>query len=147
MDDLASRKRELYRAYDEAALRILLDRCAEEEGERLLKELAQLPEAEKSAPEAEARAVEETLARCAGKKRAAIRRRAALRACGKVAAVLLVLGSLAGYASFTASAHQEQQAAAENAYSQPYEWDGEEQRAPDEEKREDQRDEIQKTAD
>ncbi len=116
MDDLASRKRELYRAYDEAALRILLDRCAEEEGERLLKELAQLPEAEKSAPEAEARAVGETLARCAAKKRAAIRRSAAVRICGKVAAVALVLGILLGYAASTVTATREMQAQAGPAY-------------------------------
>ena len=147
MDDLAARKIELYRAYDEAALRILMDRYGEEQGELLSEELCSLPEEELSVPTGEERAVGETLARCAGKRRAAIRRRAALRACGKAAAVLLVLGSLAGYASFTASAHQERQAAAENAYSQPYEWDGEEQRVPAEEKREDQRDEVQKTAD
>ncbi len=147
MDDLAARKTELYRAYDEAALRILMDRYGDAQGEGLLEELHALPVEEHAVPAREERAVSDALERCAKRKRAAIRRRAALRACGKVAAVLLVLGSLAGYASFTASAHQEQQAAAENAYSQPYEWDGEEQRAPDEEKREDQRDEIQKTAD
>lgn len=149
MDDLAARKTELYRAYDEAALRIMMDRYGEEQGELLSEELRALPEEDLSVPAGEERAVEETLARCAGKKRAAIRRRAALRACGKVAAVLLVLGSLSGYAAFTASANQERQAnREESSWSVPDTRAGEdEEQGPDGEKREDQRDEVRKTAD
>ena len=110
MDDLASRKNELYRAYDEAALRILMDRYGEEQGEELLEELRTLPAEELTVSAGEEQAVRETLALCAGKKRASLRRSAALRTCGKVAAVLLVLGTLAGYASFTATANYEKQA-------------------------------------
>ena len=149
MDDLASRKRELYRAYDEAALCILMDHYGEEQGEGLLEELRALPAEELSIPAGEERAVRETLALCGRKKRAARRRSAALRACGKVAAVLLVLGTLAGYASFTASAHQERQAdKAESGYALPLEREEEEEgSASDGSDREDRLHEDQKTAD
>ena len=54
----------------------------------------------------------------AGKKRAALRCSAALHTFGKVAVVLLVLGSLSGYAAFTASANQErQEKTAESVYA------------------------------
>ena len=149
MDDLASRKRELYRAYDEAALRILMDRYGEEQGEELLEELSGLSEEEVSVPAGEERVVEETLALCARKKRASLRRSAVLRTCGKVAAVLLVLGTLAGYASFTATANYEKQAGMpESGYALPSEHrekDGE--RIPDEPEGEEQADEVQETAD
>ena len=145
MDDLASRKQELYRAYDEAALRILMDRYGDDRGEALLEELGALPAEETSVPAGEESAVGKTLALCAKKKRAEVRRRDALRACGKVAAVLLVLGALAGYASFSASAHQEKQSgASESGYSRSDH--REEEQKPDAEKREDQRDEVRETA-
>ena len=146
MEDLASRKQELYRAYDEAALRILMDRYGDDRGEALLEELGALPAEEASVPAGEESAVGKTLALCAKKKRAEVRRRDALRACGKAAAVLLVLGALAGYASFTASARQEKQSgASESGYSRSDHRGGEE-RKPDAEKREDQRDEVWETA-
>ena len=146
MEDLASRKQELYRAYDEAALRILMDRYGDAQGEALLEELSALPAAEAAVPAGEESAVGKTLAICGKKKRAEMRRRAALRTCGKAAAVLLVLGSLAGYASFTASAHQEKQPGpAESGYSRPDHREEEEQRHG-EEKREDQRDAVWETA-
>jgi hypothetical protein len=149
MDDLTSRKKEVYRAYDEAALRILMDRYGEEQGEKLLEELRALPEGETSVPAGEDRAVGDALALCAGRKRAAKRRRSALRVCGKIAAVLLVLGSLAGYASFTAAANHEKQAGlTESGYAPPSAQrakDGE--RIPDGPEGEEQGDEVQKTAD
>ncbi len=148
MDELTARKRELYRAYDEAALRILMDRLSEEQGELLLEELRALPAREASLPAGETRAVLETLALCGRKKRASMRRSAALRACGRVAAVLLVLGSLAGYASFTASANHERQAnAGKSGCSAPLKQDeaaGEQ--PPEEEKGEDSRNEVRETA-
>ena len=149
MDELTARKRELYRAYDEAALRILMDRRSEEQGELLLEELRALPAPEASLPAGEARAVLETLALCGRKKRASMRRSAALRACGRVAAVLLVLGSLAGFASFTASAHQEKQAArAGSGWSLPSEREeGEGEPIPGEPEGEEQENEVRKTAD
>ena len=148
MDDLASRKRELYRAYDEAALRILMDRYGEEQGETLLAELRALPEEESSVPAGEERTVGETLALCARKKRAVRRRRDALRACGKVAAVLLVLGSLAGYASYTASAHWERQPdKPESSYALPSEPELENgDSVPDATDREEWKDEVWETA-
>ncbi len=148
MDDLASRKNELYRAYDEAALRILMDRYGEDQGGRLLAELRAIPEEETAVPGGEERAVTDTLARCAKQKRASLRRSAALRACCKAAAVLLVLGSLAGYASFTASANHERQAnAGKSGCSAPLKQDeaaGEQ--PPEEEKGEDSRNEVRETA-
>ena len=149
MDDLTSRKKELYRAYDEAALRILMDRYGEAQGESLLEELRALPEAELSVPAGEERAVRETLALCGKRKRAVLRSRAALRACGKAAAVLLVLGSLASYAAFTASAHRERQAdRAESGYALPMEREGADgEERPDPADREERTNEVQKTAD
>ena len=149
MEDLASRKQELYRAYDEAALRILMDRYGEALGEALQAELNALPATEQAVPAGEEKAVLETLARCAKKKRAARRGRAALGAVGKAAMVLLVLGSLSGYAAFTASANQERQAKVpESSYSVPdIQAEEDEEQTPEEEKREDQRDEVQTTAD
>lgn len=149
MDELTARKKELYRAYDEAALRILMDRLAEEQGQALLEELRAIPAEEASVPAGEARAVTETLALCGRRKRSSMRRSAALRTCGKVAAVLLVLGSLAGFASFTASAHQEKQAArAESGWSLPSEREEREgEPVPDETDREDLENEVRKTAD
>ena len=148
MDDLASRRQELYRAYDEAALRILMDRYGDDRGEALLEELSALPAEEASVPAGEESAVGKTLALCAKKKRAEVRRRAALRACGKVAAVLLVLGTLAGYASFTATANHEKRAdMAESGYALPSEQrekDGE--RIPGELEGEEQADEVWETA-
>ena len=118
MDDLAARKTELYRAYDEAALRILMDRYGDAQGEELLEELRALPAEERTVPAGEERAVSDALERCAKRKRAAVRRCAALRTFGKVAVVLLVLGSLSGYAAFTASANQErQEKTAESVYA------------------------------
>ncbi len=149
MDDLAARKIELYHAYDEAALRILMDRYGEEQGEELLEELRTLPAEEQAVPAGEERAVLDVLGRCAKRKRAASHRRAALRAFGKVAVVLLVLGSLSGYAAFTASANHERQASRKDSSgSVPYTQAGEnEKRQADEEKGEEQRDEVRKTAD
>ena len=149
MDDLAARKIELYHAYDEAALRILMDRYGEEQGEELLEELRTLPAEEQAVPAGEERAVLDVLGRCAKRKRAASHRRAALRAFGKVAVVLLVLGSLSGYAAFTASANHERQAnREESSWSVPDTQSGEDvEQEPDGEKREDQRDEVWKTAD
>ena len=43
MDDLAARKIELYRAYDEAALRILMDRYGDAQGAKLRKAMWRLP--------------------------------------------------------------------------------------------------------
>ena len=148
MDDLASRKNELYRAYDEAALRILMDRYGDAGGEALLKELNALPAEEASVPEGEESAVGKTLALCAKKKRASLRRRDALRACGKVAVVLLVLGSLAGYASYTASAHWERQPdRPESSYALPPERESENgDSAPDATDREEWKDEVWETA-
>ncbi len=118
MNEPNARKKELYRAYDDAALRILLDRYAEQEGEALRSELCSLPAEESAVPAGEEEAVTRILERCAGKKRAALRRSAALRTFGKVAVVLLVLGSLSGYAAFTASANQErQEKTAESVYA------------------------------
>ena len=118
MDDLAARKTELYRAYDEAALRILMDRYGDAQGEGLLEELHALPVEEHAVPAGEEQAVSDALERCAKRKRAAVRSRVALRAFGKVAVVLLVLGSLSGYAAFTASANQErQEKTAESVYA------------------------------
>ena len=118
MNDLNARKKEFYRAYDDAALRILLDRYAVREGEALRLELRALPPEENAAPTGEEEAVMRILSRCAGKKRAALRCSAALHTFGKVAVVLLVLGSLSGYAAFTASANQErQEKTAESVYA------------------------------
>lgn len=149
MDDLAARKTELYRAYDEAALRILMDRYGDAQGEELLEELRALPAEERTVPAGEERAVSDALERCAKRKRAAVRSRAALRTFGKVAVVLLVLGSLSGYAAFTASANHERQAnREESSWSVPDTQAGEdEEQGPDGEKREDHRDEVRKTAD
>ncbi len=149
MDDLAARKTELYRAYDEAALRILMDRYGDAQGEELLEELRALPVEEQAVPAGEERAVFDALERCAKRKRAAVRSRAALRTFGKVAVVLLVLGSLSGYAAFTASANHERQANREESnWSVPDTQAGEnEEQGPDGEKREDHRDEVRKTAD
>ena len=149
MDDLAARKRELYRAYDEAALRILMDRYGDVQGEKLLEELLALPAEERAVPAGEERAVSDALERCAKRKRASVRSRAALRTFGKVAVVLLVLGSLSGYAAFTASANHERQANREESnWSVPDTQSGEDvEQEPDGEKREDQRDEVWKTAD
>ena len=147
MDDLASRKRELYRAYDEVALRILMDRYGEEQGETLLEELCAIPGSELSVPAGAERTVGETLALCAKKKRASLRRRDALRACGKVAAVLLVLGSLASYASFTASANHDRQAKrAESGYAVPSQGEAEGEPIPDATDREEWKDEVWETA-
>ena len=107
MDDLASRKQELYRAYDEAALCILMDRYGEAQGDQLIDELGLLREEERSVPGGEEQIVSATLALCAKKKRAAARRSAVLHTVGKVAVVLLILGCLAGYAAHTAFANQE----------------------------------------
>ena len=140
MDDLASRKQELYRAYDEAALRILMDRYGDAQGDLLLRELRDLPEEERDVPAGEEQAVAGILAHCARKERVNLRTKAALRTFCKVAAVLLVLGSLAGYASFTASAGNERQDdAAQSGYSAPMSREEEEAPAPDPEMREDQR--------
>ena len=79
MNDLNARKKEFYRAYDDAALRILLDRYADREGEALRLELRALPPEENAAPAGEEEAVMRILSRCAGKKRAALRCSAALR--------------------------------------------------------------------
>ena len=49
MNDLNARKKEFYRAYDDAALRILLDRYADREGETLRLELRALPPEENAA--------------------------------------------------------------------------------------------------
>ena len=149
MDDLAARKIELYRAYDEAALRILMDRYSDAQGEALLEELQTLPVEERSVPAGEERAVFDTLERCAKRKRAIVRSRAALRTFCKVAVVLLVLGSLSGYAALTASANHERQAnREESSWSVPDTQAGEnEEQEPDEEKREDHGDEVRKTAD
>ena len=73
MDDLAARKIELYRAYDEAALRILMDRYSDAQGEELLEELRALPAEERTVPAGEERAVSDALERCAKRKRAAVR--------------------------------------------------------------------------
>ena len=43
MDDLAARKTELYRAYDEAALCILMDRYGDASGAKLRKAMWRLP--------------------------------------------------------------------------------------------------------
>ena len=100
-------------------------------------------------PAGEERTVKETLALCARKKRASLRRSAVLHTCIKAAAVLLVLGTLAGYASFTATANHEKQAGmAESGYALPSEQrekDGD--AIPDEPEGEEQADEVQKTAD
>ena len=149
MDDLAARKTELYRAYDEAALRILMDRYGDAQGEELLEELRALPVEEQAVPAGEERAVSDALERCAKRKRAAVRSRAALRTFGKVAVVLLVLGSLSGYAAFTASANHSREAdREESSWSVPDTQAGEnEDQELDEEKREDHWDEVWKTAD
>ena len=148
MDDLAARKIELYRAYDEAALRILMDRYGDAQGEGLLEELRALPAEEQAVPAGEERAVFDALERCAKRKRVAVRSRAVLRTFGKVAVVLLVLGSLSGYAAFTASANHERQAnREESSWSVPDTQVGENEEELDGEKREDQWDEVQKTAD
>ena len=80
MNDLNARKKEFYCAYDDAALRILLDRYADREGEALRLELRALPPEENAAPAGEEEAVMRILSRCAGKKRAAgLRRKKARR--------------------------------------------------------------------
>ncbi len=137
MDALASRRKELYRAYDEAALRILMDRYGEAQGDKLIDELGLLREEERSVPGGEERIVSETLARCAKKKRAAARRSAVLHTVGKVAVVLLILGSLVVYASHTAFANQERSSGqAKNSASELLTQDGEAGwEAPDETER------------
>ena len=150
MNEPNARKKELYRAYDNAALRILLDRYAEQEGEALRSELCALPAEENAAPAGEEEAVTRILERCAGKKRAALRRSAALRTFGKVAVVLLVLGSLSGYAAFTASANQErQEKTAESVYAAQEDRAGEKAReeAVSAEMEEERIDEEMETAD
>ena len=66
-----------------------------------------------------------------------------------MAAALLVLGSLAGYASYTASAHWERQSdKPESSYDLPSEREMEdEDSVPDATDREEQTDEDRKTAD
>ena len=148
MDELTARKKELYRAYDEAALCILMDRYGEEQGEALLAELEALPPEECAVPAVEDRVVGETLALCAKRKRAKERRNAALRTCCKAAVILLVLGSLSGYAIFTASASHERKAnLTESGYALPTaEATEKEEEQWSQEAREDRTDEEEKTA-
>jgi len=106
MDETEARRAELYRAYDEAALQILMDRYGEDEGEKLLEALEDVsPEEASHFPGADL-AVARTLESCARKERQARQRRAALRALSKAAVVLLALGALVSYTLFSVSAHE-----------------------------------------
>ncbi len=106
-DDLAARRAELYEAYDEAALRILLDRYGDRQAERLLREEARETVGPRDrAPEGLDLAMARTLADCARKKVRERRGKQALRLGARAAVVLLALGSVL-FLSFPIHASQE----------------------------------------
>lgn len=108
-DELAARRAELYEAYDEAALRILLDRWGEARAE-------ELPAEEKallSAPEGRAPAdldlkMARMLEGCVKKKKRARLEKRALRLGSRAAVVLVALGAVLSLSGFPIRAAREE---------------------------------------
>ncbi len=109
-DDLAARRAELYEAYDEAALRILLDRYGETCAEGLLAEeetLLSAPEAH--APDTLDLKMARTLEGCVKKKKRARLEKRALRLGSRVAVVLVALGAVLSLSGFPIHAAREEE--------------------------------------
>ncbi len=104
-DDLTARKAELYEAYDEAALRILLDRYEETRGEALLaEEEALLSRPEYRAPGDLDRKMARTLEDCVRRKQRERRGKQALSLGARAAIVILALGAVLLLSGVTARA-------------------------------------------
>ncbi len=108
-DDLAARRAELYEAYDEAALRILLDRYGEKCAQRLLaEEETLLSGPEGRAPESLDLKMARTLEGCVKKKKRARLEKRALRLGSRAAVVLVALGAVLSLSGFPIRAAREE---------------------------------------
>ena len=108
-DELAARRAELYEAYDEAALRILLDRYGEKCAERLLaEEEILLSGPETHAPDTLDLKMARTLEGCVKKKKRARMEKRALRLGSRVAVVLVALGAVQSLSGFPIRAAREE---------------------------------------
>ena len=108
-DELAARRAELYEAYDEAALRILLDRYGEKCAERLLaEEETLLSSPESRAPDALDLKMARTLEGCVKKEKRARLEKRALRLGSRVAVVLVALGAVLSLSGFPIHAAREE---------------------------------------
>jgi hypothetical protein len=90
MEQLAARRAELYEAYDEAALRILMDRYADRCGERFMEAASEREPGEGPSPALDGR-IAAALEGCARRRRASLRKKRLLYLGSRAAIILLAV--------------------------------------------------------